>query len=159
MHQNTQLIRDFYTHFHQKDYQKMRAVYGEEVVFFDALFTLEGIKEVGAMWQMLCKAAGPDFRVVCTRAEADEHRGWAEWESFYTFSQTGRKVHNRLRASFEFENGKIKFHEDTFNFWRWAAQAFGPLGWLLGGTSFFKNKVRAKVNARLEKFIQQNHEQ
>ncbi len=157
MHPNEQTIRDFYQHFAQKDHQKMSEAYADNAVFLDEMFTLEGIKEVAGMWQMLCQAASEDFRVVCTKAQANDTEGSAEWEAFYTFSVTGRKIHNRLKAKFQFENGKIKFHQDTFSFWKWASQAFGLMGFLLGGTSFFKKKVRTQINERLKKFIHKNN--
>lgn len=158
MHPNEQKIRDFYKHFAQKNYQKMAETYTENAVFFDEVFTLEGVQEISSMWQMLCQGASQDFKVICTKAQANEQTGSAEWEASYTFSQTGRKVHNRIKAHFDFENGKIKFHEDTFNFWKWARQAFGWTGFLIGWTGFFKNKVREKVNQNLERFMLKNNQ-
>ena len=38
--------------------------------------------------------------------------GRAHWEADYTFSSTGRKVHNVIDATFEFEGGLIRAHRD-----------------------------------------------
>ena len=86
----------------------------------------------------------------------DEKSGKAKWEAFYTFSQTGKKVHNKISASFEFKDGLIVKHTDDFNLHTWAKQAMGIKGLVLGGTSFFKNKLHEKTNALLDKFITQN---
>ncbi len=33
-------------------------------------------------------------------------RGGAHWDAWYPFSATGRRVHNRIRASFRFADGR-----------------------------------------------------
>jgi hypothetical protein len=75
------------------------------------------------------------------------------WEAWYTFSRTGRKVHNIIDASFEFKDGKILVHQDTFDFWRWTRQALGMPGILLGWTPFMRNKVRVTARNGLKKFM------
>ena len=73
----------------------------------------------------------------------------------YTFSATGRKVLNRIDASFEFRDGLIVRHIDRFDFWRWSRQALGTPGLLLGWTGFLRGKVRAKAAASLAAFVRQ----
>ncbi|MCB9298566.1 MAG: hypothetical protein H6559_36450 [Lewinellaceae bacterium] len=46
-------------------------------------------------------------------------------------------------ASFQFRDGKIIRHTDRFGFYRWARQAFGIPGLLLGWTGWFRARVRA----------------
>ena len=79
--------------------------------------------------------------------------GSAEWIANYTFSQTGNKVENRIKANFEFENGKIVKHVDEFDFYKWSSQALGFTGKLLGWTSFLKNKVRQTAMKSLTDFM------
>ena len=76
----------------------------------------------------------------------------ANWEAIYNFSKTGRKVHNKIKAEFEFKDGKIIKHTDTFDLHKWAKQAMGFKGFLLGGTSFFKKKLNAQTNKLLSSF-------
>jgi hypothetical protein len=76
----------------------------------------------------------------------------------YTFSGTGRQVTNRVIASFEFQNGQIVKHKDLFSFWRWAAQALGPLGILFGWTRAVSGRVQTLANVNLEKFIKKQAE-
>jgi hypothetical protein len=38
--------------------------------------------------------------------------------------------------------------------WKWTKQAMGAPGYLLGWTPFFKNKIQATTNSRLDKFIE-----
>src|SRR4029077_18156562 len=86
---------------------------------------------VAAMWRMLCERGG-DLRVVASNIEADASTGHAHWDATYTFSLTGRRVRNAINATFDFRDGRIVRHEDRFNLYRWARQALGGKGTLLG---------------------------
>jgi hypothetical protein len=61
-------------------------------------------------------------------------------------------VVNDIHASFRFENGLIVEHKDSFSFYRWARQALGTSGLLLGWTPMVRNRVRRQAAAGLEKF-------
>jgi ketosteroid isomerase-like protein len=148
---NAQLIEQFYNSFAQRDAAGMLACYAPDVEFADAVFTVSG-KRAFAMWAMLVEA-GKDIVVTHRGVEADAARGKAHWEATYTFSATGRHVHNILDAEFRFRDGKIVWHHDRFDFWRWARQALGPTGLLLGWTPFVQNSVRARASANFDKFI------
>jgi hypothetical protein len=89
---------------------------------------------------------------------ADETSGSCTWKAVYYFSLTNRKVINQIDATFEFENGKIIRHIDSFSFWKWARQAFGITGLLLGWTPFFKNKIQTAARQRLKVFMQKHPE-
>ena len=78
--------------------------------------------------------------------------GRAHWDARYTFSATGRKVLNRIDASFEFRDGLIVRHVDRFPFWTWARQALGAPGLLLGWSGFLRAKVRATAAKNLAAF-------
>jgi hypothetical protein len=109
------------------------------------------------MWHMLSESA-TDLQATHRDVQADDATGRAHWEARYTFSSTGRKVHNVIEAEFRFESGHIVVHHDHFNFWRWSSQALGPTGMLLGWTPFVHDKVRATARARLDRFIQAHPE-
>ena len=148
MHPNAELVTRFYTAFQRKDGSAMTACYAPGIVFSDAVFPrLEG-KHAGAMWRMLCER-GADLEVTFRDITADDARGTAHWDARYTFTQTGRKVLNRIDATFEFAGGAIVRHTDTFDFYRWARQALGPVGLLLGWSPVVKNKVRGSAAAAL----------
>ena len=155
MHPNAELIRKFYTAFSQRDACGMAACYASSVKFSDEVFTdLEGAR-ANAMWQMLCER-GKDLKIEFRDVEADDAIGRAHWEAWYTFSATRRPVHNKIDARFEFKNGKIVRHRDTFSFWAWARQALGPTGLLLGWSPFLKNRVRAQANKNLAAFVRES---
>jgi hypothetical protein len=108
----------------------MVACYGPGIRFQDPVFDLEGPR-VAAMWRMLCER-GKDLRVEWGDVRADDRAGSATWEAWYTFSATRRPVHNRIRASFVFDGGRIVQHTDRFDLYRWARQALGSgvlFGW------------------------------
>lgn len=153
MNANEQLINHFYTCFKDKDYKGMQACYADNATFSDAVFKNLNSAQVRAMWQMLI-LKGKDMRIEFDQITADEKTGKAHWEAYYTFSATGKKVINKIDASFEFENGKIVKHIDDFNFYTWAKQALGLTGFLLGWTSFLKNKIQTTAITNLQKFME-----
>jgi hypothetical protein len=99
------------------------------------------------MWRMLA-ARATDLDVIFSNV-TDES---AHWEARYTFSQTGRRVHNIIDARFQFKDGKIARHDDVFDFWRWSRQALGPAGVMLGWTPILRNAVRKRALAGLAAF-------
>jgi len=52
-----------------------------------------------------------------------------------------------------FEDGLISAHVDTFSFHAWARQALGPIGWVLGGTPYLRNRVQGQARRNLERFL------
>jgi ketosteroid isomerase-like protein len=149
MHKNAELIERFYRAFAERDADSMVACYHPQVQFSDPVFTDLRGPRAGAMWKMLCER-GKDLRVEFRDVHADDNIGSADWEAWYTFSATGRKVHNVIDASFEFRDGLIVRHTDHFDLHRWAGQALGIVGRLLGGTSLLQNKIRATAMKGLE---------
>ncbi|HMG88456.1 MAG TPA: nuclear transport factor 2 family protein [Chryseolinea sp.] len=153
MNDNETLIHRFYSAFQNKDYTTMQSLYHPQAHFSDPVFTSLDSSGVKAMWQMLV-TAGKDLRITFQDVKADDKSGSCHWEAWYTFSRTGKKVHNIIDASFEFKDGLILNHKDRFDFWRWSRQALGLPGWLLGWSPLVKNKVRNTASSGLRKFIQ-----
>ena len=152
MHPHAALIERFYASFAKRDWAGMAACYHPDVHFSDEAFDLHGA-DAGMMWRMLL-TNGKDLTLEYSGIEADDRTGRAHWDARYTFGATGRKVLNRIDASFEFRDGLIVRHVDRFDFWRWSRQALGTPGLLLGWSGFLKDKVRAKAAAGLAAFKQ-----
>lgn len=147
------LINQFYSAFANLDAEAMASCYHKNVVFEDPAFGMLKGEKAGNMWRMLCQSQkGKDFVVTFSEINGTEGKGSAHWEAKYTFSKTGRKVHNKIRAEFEFADGKIIKHTDQFDLKKWAKQAMGFKGALLGGTGFFKKKLQEQTNGMLAKF-------
>jgi len=151
-HPNAALVERFYQAFQRKDGEAMAACYHPDVRFSDPVFTDLRGERAGAMWKMLTGRAA-DLVVEYSNVRADDASGSAHWEARYTFSATGRRVHNVIDATFAFRDGKIVEHTDVFDFWRWSAQALGPMGKLLGWTPLVRNKVRAQAARGLDAFL------
>ena len=149
---NDALIERFYGAFAQRDGAGMAACYAPDVHFSDPVFTDLHGREAGAMWRMLTER-GTDLRVELLEHSADGDRGTAHWRAHYTFTQTGRPVVNDVRASLRFADGLIGEHIDDFDFHRWARQALGPTGLLLGWTPLLRSAVRRKARAGLDEFL------
>ncbi len=155
MNANEQLIAKFYTCFQSKDYKGMQECYSDNATFSDAIFSGLNATGVKAMWEMLIKN-GKDLKLEFKNVKADEKAGSAEWIAYYTFSRTGNKVINKIKAGFIFENGKILKHTDHFDFYTWAKQSLGVTGLLLGRTSFLKNKIKTTARQNLDQFMSAN---
>lgn len=152
MNLNERLIEDFYTAFQSRDGDRMASFYHEEALFSDPVFGSLNGRHVGAMWQMLCRR-GEDLQVTFDRVRADDQRGSVHWEARYTFSSTGRRVHNVIEASFLFMGGKILEHHDRFSLWRWSAMALGPSGLLLGWSPLVQERIRKQAKDGLQTFL------
>lgn len=150
------LIRHFYTCFSQRDYYGMQECYAPDARFSDPVFPGLDSRQTKAMWEMLCKR-GRDLQIEFSDIKANGENGSANWVARYSFSQTGRKVVNRVHAEFQFRNGLFIRHEDHFNFYKWSRQALGLPGLLLGWTPGFQKKVQQKAGKGLQKFIEHSH--
>ena len=147
------LIQTFYQAFQDLDPETMATCYHDEIHFEDPGFGVLKGPRASNMWRMLLHSQkGKDFRIVFSDIQADEKKGSAHWEAHYNFSQTGRRVHNKIDAKFEFKEGKIIKHIDHFNLHNWAGQALGMKGKLLGWTSFFQKKLHIQTNKLLDNY-------
>lgn len=148
---NVALIERFYRAFDEGDGETMAACYAPDVSFSDPIFPELHGERAKAMWRMLTSAPG-DLRIELLEHEAGAERGSAHWRAHYVFTETGRPVVNHIKADFRFRDGLIREHRDRFDFHRWARQALGPVGLLLGWTPIVRSAVRRKADARLQGF-------
>ena len=151
-HPNAELIERFYAAFGRRDGEAMAACYTPDASFSDPVFTDLRGREPGAMWRMLT-SRGTDLEIRLVEHDAGDDTGSAHWLADYTFTQTGRKVHNDVQAEFRFEDGLIADHRDRFDFYAWARQAMGPTGLLLGWTPVIKGATRKRARAGLDEFM------
>jgi ketosteroid isomerase-like protein len=155
MHPHAAVIERFYSALQRRDAEAMNACYHDDIEFSDDVFGTLGGDDARGMWRMLCER-GKDLRIEFRDIKADDRSGSAHWEAWYTFAASGRPVHNVIQARFEFADGLIRRHDDRFDFARWAGQALGLPGKLLGRTGFFRNALRRKVRATLEGYIRRD---
>ena len=151
---NEQLITRFYEAFKARDHAVMAAAYTDDATFSDAVFTGLDAWRIGAMWRMLCEL-GTDLEVTFSDVSASQTEGSAAWQATYTFSATGRRVHNIIQARFTFRDGKIASHVDSFSLWRWMRMALGPIGGtMLGWLPPVQYAVRSKAAKGLARYIE-----
>jgi ketosteroid isomerase-like protein len=129
-HPNAAVITTFFTSLRGADFEGLRACYAPDVVYSDPIFReLRGERAL-AMWRMICERSNLDVEFGDVAADATQ--GSARWEARYTFSQTGRSVHNVISSRFRFADGLISEHHDTFDVHRWVGMALGTVGRVLG---------------------------
>lgn len=152
MNTNEQLIHNFYTAFQQLDAKAMNACYSDDIVFYDPVFELLRADEAKAMWEMLCKNA-KDFTLSFGNIKdlGDDYYT-CDWVASYTFSKTGRKVVNKIKAHMMIVDGIIIEHSDAFSLHKWSIQALGFSGWLLGWNSFYQRKIKNTARRNLLRF-------
>ncbi len=152
---NSELIHNFYESFARGDAEAMINCYSSNIEFSDPAFGKLTGKDAKNMWRMLIGRNKGSIKITFKNIEANEKKGSANWTAEYVFSQTGRKVINKIAASFEFENGKIIRHTDQFDLWKWSRQALGWKGFLLGWTGFMKSKIQKQTNHLLKSYSKQ----
>ena len=154
MDPNEQIISNFYHSFQRLDAQGMNSCYSDDIVFFDPVFELLQADQAKAMWRMLCRNA-KDFSLTYGNIKAlDEEYYTCDWVATYTFSQTGKRVVNNVKAHMKMLDGKIVEHSDGFSLHKWSTQALGFPGWLLGWNSFFQRKIKNKARKKLLQYMQ-----
>ena len=146
------VIQRLYAAFDRRDGDAMAACYAPDARFSDPVFPDLRGSAPGDMWRMLTSQAR-ELRVELFEHAADGTSGSARWRAHYVFTQTGRPVVNDVRAAFRFADGLIAEHTDAFGFHRWARQALGPPGLLLGWTPLLRAAVRRRAGAMLDEFI------
>ncbi len=152
MPSNQSIIENFYQAFAAHDAETMASLYHNDITFTDPVFgTLKG-EEARNMWRMLIERGKDSLVIKHSKVVADERTGSTQWTADYRFSSTGKMVHNVISAQFEFKDGKIIRHVDTFDFWAWSRQALGVSGLLLGWTPFLKKKVAIQARKSLTKY-------
>lgn len=152
MHPNEELITRFYDAFARRDHTSMAASYAPAATFSDPVFRNLERDEASAMWRMFC-VRSTDLEVRASNIRGSDGGGSARWDATYTFTPTGRRVHNVIDASFEIEDGRVVRHRDNFDLYRWTRMALGPMGIALGWTPLVQNKVRKTAEAQLRSFM------
>lgn len=147
-HPNAALIERFYEAFQRRDADAMAACYASNVTFSDPVFGELHGHEAADMWRMLVSRA-QEFSLTFGDVTADDREGSARWTATYRFAQTGRMVVNRIEARFVFRDGAIAEHRDRFDLWRWARQALGAKGALLGWTPLVQSAIRSQAKRAL----------
>ena len=149
------VVARFYEAFAQLDYQGMQACYSDDIVFSDPVFGVLNGPEAKAMWQMLCvRARDWSFRYQPVEW-LDQEYATCQWTAGYTFTGTGNKVTNHVKAFMKVRDGLIIEHSDAFRLSTWMGQALGWKGKLFGWTGFMKRQVQKKARLNLERFMEE----
>lgn len=147
--ENLATIERLYAAMNAHDGEAMAACYTPDATFQDPAFGKLSDGGGQDMWRMLTARADSDLVVTLADKTATDSTGTAHWLADYTFPDTGRKVHNDVRARFVFRDGLIAEHVDTFNLRAWAAQALGTTGRILGLTPLLGPAITKKTSGRL----------
>jgi len=137
-------LLSFYGAFARRDGPAMASMYAANPRFEDPVFLLHGA-DVGKMWIALTGRA-KDFSVAYEVDQAAAGRGSVTWTARYRFGS--HPVVNVVRSEIVFDgNGLIARQRDDFDFAKWAAQALGLPGALLGRFAWFRRAVSRRAAA------------
>ena len=150
---NNQVIKKFYSSFSEGNSNGMIECYHENVFFQDPAFGILKGDRAKKMWEMLLSQKNTDIKITFDHVTDSGDSGKVNWVAEYSYGKKRRKVINHVSANFKFQDGKIIEHIDTFDLWKWTKQAMGPVGYLLGWSSFMKNKIQKTTNSKLNKYI------
>ena len=145
------VVTRLYEAFAVRDHAAMARCYTTDARFSDPVFTDLRGTQVAAMWRMLCERA-TDLRITFRDVAVAGINGAAHWEAWYTYSATGRPVHNVIDATFTFRGGLIAEHSDRFDLHRWGEQALGVRGLLLGWTPLLQRAIQQRAAQALDRF-------
>lgn len=148
MSSNDDVIVRFYESFASGDAEAMAGCYHQEVHFHDPVFQDLNGPEVMKMWRTLLSRSD-DLEITLGDHGSAGESGSAHWSAVYTFSQTGRLVHNEIDATFRFRDGLIIDHVDQFDLWKWSRMALGMPGVLLGWSPLVQGRIRKQSAALL----------
>ena len=133
------------------DGEAMATCYAPDATFEDPVFSVSG-RDVGDMWRMLTSRGEGELRIAY-KVFGDDR---VKWTADYVFG--GHPVHNVISSRFTFApDGRIATQVDRFDFAKWAAQALGWKGRLLGRFEFFQTAVRRGTAVTLAGW-QQRHD-
>lgn len=149
------IVKNFYSAFQNRDAYKMVKNYHPDLQFHDPAFGKLNFRQTSAMWKMLCES-GQDLKIEFEILEENDDIIKTKWIASYSFGKSKRPVRNEIIALMNLKDGLIIKHDDYFNLHRWARQALGFKGLLLGGTTFFRNQLQQQTGRRLQKFMQQD---
>jgi len=145
------VAEQFYDAFMVRDHYTMGLLYAENATFSDPVFPLLNVHGARMMWAMLLSRA-EDLGIEVNILEDGPSRARVQWVARYTFGATGRRVVNRISTEMAIANGRIVRQVDRFDLWRWARQALGVRGLLLGWTPMVQNAIRKQAAQSLREF-------
>ena len=149
------VAEQFYDAFMVRDHYTMGLLYAENATFSDPVFPLLNAHGARTMWAMLLSRAG-DLGIEVNILEDGPARARVQWVARYTFGATGRRVVNRVSSEMAIANGRIVRQVDRFDLWRWARQALGVRGLLLGWTPMVQNAIRKQAAHSLREFARRS---
>lgn len=132
--------------------EAMAECYADDARFSDPVFPDLRGERIRDMWRMLT-LRGLDLRVEHEVLGIGRDSAHVRWNAWYSFSGSGRPVHNIITSHLALRDGLIVQQRDEFDFHRWARQALGWKGALFGGSAWLRSQVRAKAAYTLDRFI------
>lgn len=148
-----EIVTSFYDCFAKGEAKGMLNFYAEEVIFCDPAFGKLSGNRPHEMWRMLLGRFDEHTTINFEVVETEANKAQVKWTAKYHFGKKRRPVTNRVTSTLILKNEKIVEYYDNFDIWKWAYQAIGIGGLLLGWSKFFQLKIQQNTNKMLDKYI------
>jgi ketosteroid isomerase-like protein len=146
-------IETFYEAFQDHDPVAMWRHYADDALFHDPVFEYLKGEEILAMWHMLIERSKGNLSIAYRDVQKEKDVQSCIWEADYFFGPKKRPVHNVVKATMHWKEGKIHEHYDDFDLWRWTRMALGAQGLLLGWSPAIHRKIKSKVRKALDDYM------
>jgi SnoaL-like domain len=152
---NAMIAFKLYEAFRTRNFLRINECYHDNAIYSSPFFDSLKKNEILAMWKaFLLNDSTMELTHSDILAEdVGEQLGEANWEVKYTYRDTKRRVNLEIKSKLQFKGGKVFRHEDSFNFYLWATQAYEIQGVLFGIFGFFRNKIKRKMYKNIEFWI------
>lgn len=151
MHPNKQLLINFFTAIQNNNVDALSDCYHDELHYSDDILDDLYGDDARAMlnWFVSTReqARMLGFRIL----DVTDRRGRARWEIEYRSARSGRLINREIESEFQFEDGKIIYHHDYFDWGRWARRTFGPYGTHVSWAPT-RDRVRRKVRKAIDEY-------
>lgn len=125
------VIQTFYRAMEEKDLDTILSLYHPDATFSDPAFPMISGDQLRGMWKLITSNKSLKVQTRDVKMQADG-RVTGHWDADYHIIK-GNPILNSIDSSFKFKDGKIIEHKDSFDFSKWAKQAFpGLLGTIAG---------------------------
>ena len=144
-----QTIDAYFTAFVERDFNKMKSFYHQEVSYFDPLCGYLNGLQVVSMFEVIYGCLN-DFKLEET-AVRDQGDGYfiIDFIVFYTSLKTGNKIALNIKAFLKLEDQKITEQSHGYSLHNLFKQEYGFAGWLLGWNRFYQNRIKIQTRKKI----------
>ena len=144
-----QIMESYFTAFAERDFNKMKLLYHQDISYFDPLCGYLNGDQVISMLEEIYGCLN-DFRLEQTGIR-DKGDGYfiIDFIVFYTSLKSGNKIALKIKAYLKMDNQKITEQSHGYSLHDLFKQEFGFVGWLLGWNRLYQNRIKIQTRKKI----------